>query len=112
MEVDPQAMSVDECRAWLAKDEGWELRDGIWFRHDKGFFDLVDLFPANLDGAASSMPDGWWLSLEHVVDQPGEPYWSAMATRNTEYRQANGPDEITARYRLAVACRLADREGK
>ncbi len=123
--VDPQGMTLEECLEWLAVADGWERknRDGLdgvlrtqWYRRSNtGASGFVN-FPhePTLDGAAGALPETWFVcEIMRYYEDDKSLAWSCMASRPGlppgECRRGSGPDEITARYRLAVACRLADK---
>jgi len=114
MNTDPQSMTLGECQQWLAKADGWEFKHGSWWHPDKPGMFIP--FTSTLDGAAAALPDGWQLADIHRYYEGGGLEWGSSALNAihnaSKCVRAFGPDEITARYRLAVSCRLADREGK
>lgn len=132
--IDPQAMTLDECRDWLAEQDGWHWLAGVegdpvwcnvealktWdpaqVNHPEGS-QYEHPFPATLDGAAGALPEAWFtIEQTRFYDDDDSLDWAVAATRpglvGRYCVRAWATDEITARYRLAVACRLADREGK
>jgi len=124
--------TVDELRDWLAVDDGWTKRkatghpimhpfppnDYKWFWDFKGTMGIWE-HPHHhtRDGAADAMPDGWYwirdgaatshrpdgLLLRWVACERGANNWRVVEVPDTG-------DEIADRYRLAVLCRLAERE--
>jgi hypothetical protein len=122
--MNPDTMSLVELRAWLAIDDGWtyvnSARHVGWWMHatlndcNDGDHPHRD----SIDGAAAAMPAGWFwmrdggseanpqgLLLKWVACQIGATRWGIVSTLDTG-------DEITDRYRLAVKCRIAEKESK
>lgn len=107
-----QAMTatVDELRDWLAVDDGWEPYTAsndvtVWHRGEVTVNYEVSPHPhpPTLDGAAAAMPKGWdWWKVTAE--------WAAQAAHTPMIRIPDTGDEIADRYRLAVLCRLAERE--
>lgn len=124
MNPDLNTMTLDECRDWIARDEGWtsfSATNGIVVWH-RGSFDTVGEpystckephpVPATIDAAASAMPERWWW-FRHVWN--GEWVWTAVLKCGTIARVIHirdTDDEKLDRFRLAVACRLAMKEAK
>lgn len=119
----PNTMTLDEVRDELARRDGWEYTaphkdaetgrvvHGVWSRGKSTlcFHPVI----ATRDGAAAALPKGWTLhALEEVGSLSG---WSCAAIAHyplpAETCFGHAPDELTARYRLALACRIAE-EGK
>ena len=118
-EEQAKTATLDELRDWLAGEDGWKhvLRHThasglgqMWWQRDNGDESFDHPHPPTLDGAAAALPEGWdWSRLL------GFREWYAAQP------DANGritgwgvtiPDtgnEIAARYRLAVLCRLAEK---
>jgi len=112
--------TVDELRDWLAVDDGWHYEAGV--EGDPVWCKLTDLeswnpsrsdypsgsqydhpFPPTRDGAAAAIPKGWdWWKVTAE--------WAAQAAHTPMIRTPDTGDEIADRYRLAVLCRLAERE--
>ncbi len=68
--------------------------------------------PLTLSGAAGALPEGLYVSVNHFCDsiRTDVDLWEAATVKNGAYIAGTGPDELTARYRLAVACRMAAKE--
>lgn len=114
--------TVDELRDWLAVDDGWNrwqvatTVDGVttlgrdtWHAPNQEGKNTIVFgphpHPATRDGAAAAMPDGWdWWKVTAE--------WAAQASHAPMIRTPDTGDEIADRYRLAVLCRLAEREVK
>ncbi len=119
--MNPNTMTAQEAADWCAKDDGW--REAFRHRHasgveqwcwerDGGDESFDHPHPLTLDGAAAALPEGWKLfALKDVGVHSG---WSSAAIALPPLvvmtRFGHGPDELTARYRLAVACRMAAKE--
>lgn len=74
------------------------------------------------------MPEGWQVVVGMYANRNPPAGWYAHACRIGEgwtygdeqadgdreplYPNTRGPDELTARYRLAVACSMAEKEQK
>ena len=118
-----QAMTatVDELRDWLAVDDGWTKRkatghpimhpfppnDYKWFWDFKGTMGIWE-HPHHhtRDGAADAMPDGLeWGRYPSLFQS-----WVAFRPGRPDVEVPDTGDEIADRYRLAVLCRLAERE--
>lgn len=126
---DPNTMTIDECRDWLIKRAGWakitDGNSGRWFWHIPGVPTALDYYespiPETLDAAAEAMPDGWSIK---VVSHRGNTQATAWPSRldklpavvtfsydqTVKFIEANS--EILARFRLAVACCMADDAAK
>ncbi len=123
--INPNLMSLDECRDWLARDDGWtnntrsdynswEHTDGRSIGAFAGPGDEDDHpYQATLDAAAAAMPEGWdW----QRGDFDGYPdHWRAWHPKRSGfiYVPDTSPSgyslksETVDRFRLAVACRMA-----
>lgn len=121
--MDPNTMTLDECRDWLAKDDGW-----AWvsrpvqhidmgnhrnsFTADVRFWSRGDVkniqshpCPPTIDAIAACMPDGWDLEIVCLSD---DKKWHTVGTHAPdEWYEVSADSEILARARLAVACRMA-----
>jgi len=109
------AMTTDQLRDWCAVDDGWQRleRDNDIFEHTRtGEIHASDgqvadhPYPPTRDGAAAALPEGWVWDRYRVQ-------WSAFKKVNGLLRIVRTPDtrdEIADRYRLAVACRIAEKE--
>lgn len=131
--MNPNTMTAQECADWCAMDDGWtntiEQLAGIhrayrvrWYRNIASTVPNVNTrewheshpHPLTLDGAAKALPEGWvWCKCLDVAENEDGWYgWNERTQRRSDGvficdPITNGPDELTARYRLAVACRLA-----
>ncbi len=117
-------MTAQQAADWCAKDDGWQFEYNAskfkwwkpaqlimpsgkpspflgrtWSNHPN---------PLTLDGAAAALPEGWTL---WDMEQRGKGWVVAAIFANHEREICiDGPDELTARYRLAVLCRMAEKE--
>jgi len=110
--MDPNTMTLDEAREWLAKNSGpWSLRNGRWYHrdwHKSGSGQRHHPIPPTLDAIAACMPEGWrWSRIPPCG-------WSAYNPKPPHNRVSvlDTGDEKLDRARLAVACRMAGKEGK
>jgi hypothetical protein len=115
---DPNTMTLDEIRDWLTQKAGWTHRKAqdLWFAKD----DPIGMFtcrshpiPPTLDAAAAAMPEGWtWLReyRPHPADNERGCVvcWVAFHDVLGEVVMPDTGNEITARYRLAMICILAE----
>lgn len=113
-------MSAQECVDWLLKEEGWYWvglndHDGHW-RNSKGQRSYYDPFPLTLDGAAKSLKEMWFWKVMRVIrnnrnGSSGEWVFVCEATRDARINAevyAVAHDELTARYRAAVAAKAKE----
>lgn len=129
MTPNPNTMTAAECADWCAKDDGWNYEppqtDGLghqpeyWWKytispeHGGRTYSYKHPFPLTLDGAARAMPEGWNIQIESCETADGRTQWDARAWRREpgDYTVACKNDtRLEAEYRLAVACRLAEKE--
>ena len=111
-----EAMTTDQHRDWCAADDGWrriaedtETGRWRWQKHLRtGDVDKREghPYPPTRDGAAKAMPEGWKWSRDTGDN------WRAWIGWETSVETPDTGDEIADRYRLAVACRLAERDVK
>lgn len=99
--MNPDTMTVDECRDWLARDDGWEFKHNSWWHPT--IMALYHPYPATLDSATSAMPKEFWYKV--FVNPNGRV--DAIAQRGFMTIDVAATTELEARYRLAVKCRLA-----
>ncbi len=88
-------MTVDECRDWLARDDG---------QHELEYYHPYE---HTIDAAARAMPKEFWYKV--YVNPKGrvDAVADGVGERGCFLIDVAAEDEITARYRLAVKCRLA-----
>lgn len=69
-------------------------------------------FQPTLDSAASAMPSGWKIHMESHVGSLGYliTAWK-IGNEQKVWGQATADTELLARWRLVVACMLAEKEG-
>jgi hypothetical protein len=105
--MNPNNMTAQQAADWCAVDDGWRAYpDGLWYK--VGHYPLHDHpHPLTLDGAAAALPEGWSVNLLFTYT---DGKWGAKAFGPAGMWSIDGPDELTARYRLAVACRMAAKE--
>jgi len=131
--MSPNTMSLKDCQGWLAAQDGWFSPEAVpefvpdhqrafavgrWTREigSEGLeFTSFHPYPPTLDAAAAAMPEGWYfmlgMGLPKDLGGSGVGFWcDAFKPRedNTNIRVA-ADTEILARFRLAVACRLAEK---
>lgn len=125
----PNTMTLDEVRDELARRDGWVLNPAetntdsygvttimpsMWTRDDEplGPFGHWHPHPATLDGAAAALLTEYVWG-RYIDDRETENGWYAWkrAYYNSSLHMHNTDDEILDRYRLALACRIAE-EGK
>jgi hypothetical protein len=108
MPSDPNTMTLDEIRDWLAERKGWKLDVlGAWY------MDLPDgnrkysmhPIPPTLDAAAAAMPENYRATATIYI---GFANSCATAEYNGSTIRADGDTEILARFRLAMLCILAE----
>jgi hypothetical protein len=114
--MNANTMTLSECRDWLAREDGWKLEaygtGHIWY--PKGYPDCRTAirgaedhpYPPTLDGAAGALP----ADLRVVISRDKLSWGCQAWGRWVSVMVTGAPDEITARYRLAVSCRLASKE--
>ncbi len=114
----PNDMTAQEAADWCAEQDGWERTGcwGYWYKPASGErcrrYKYSHPHPLTLDGAAGALPEGLYVSVNHFCDsiRTDVDLWEAATVKNGAYIAGTGPDELTARYRLAVACRMAVKE--
>lgn len=105
----PLEMTLDQCREWCAVDMLHHQLDALGSRaRSEDYYRDPPPCPPTLDGAAAALPEGWKLRTLYQCDTG----WvcSAMLNAGNIRGLVDQPDEITARYRLAVACRMKEKE--
>jgi hypothetical protein len=132
--MNPNTMTCDECRDELARRKGWTwdasfvwhgTGRGAWVKRGTPTDDtqtiewtIVHPYPPTLDGAAAAMPEGRSVRVNQEPRHKLTPHWLVNAVdihedggRGYVMIDAEAEDELTARYRLAVACRMARENG-
>jgi len=132
MRPNQNEMTAQECADWLAENDGWTWRPWageevyrLWthpngdeeleYRGIERLDDEHGPYKLTLDGAAAALRDPWKLSTFHrhpsgytkvmlwnVASDATQIEWDSIRMIHQD-----GPDELTARYRAAVASRIA-----
>ena len=126
--------TLDELRDARAEMDGWirlERSNDIFEHKNTGEIHASDgevadhPYPPTLDGAAKALPEGWsfevasgtWLKDDgKTVDRVGFYAWAGRKPSDPSDTHTEtifveyATDEVTARYRLAVLCCLAEKE--
>lgn len=112
-------MTAQEAAEWCAEQDGWNFEPpepcvpGAWWKWNahptlkSRTWSKAHPHPLTLDGAAAALPEGWSVNLLFTYT---DGKWGAKAFGPAGMWAIDGPDELTARYRLAVACRMAAKE--
>ena len=128
--MDYNNATAQECADWLAVNDGWAWRPWageeihrLW-THPNGDEELEyrgterldnehGPYKLTLDGAAAALPSNW--RVDYIRDRGeyaglGNARWYVRAFRVpgdiTNCVSCDGTDELTARYRAAVASRM------
>ena len=117
-------MSVAQCADWLAEKDGWVWRpyagadDQRLWTHPDGREELEyrgaerldnehGPYKLTLDAAAGALREPWRLSAIYFLSKSVR-----VAVHNTQTKSlglsVDAPDELTARYRAAVAARMEE----
>jgi len=115
MPSDPNTMTLDEIRDWLAARAGCvKVKDshgGDAWRHKSLMHDpysnWTHPFPPTLDAAAEAMPKRWWYEV-HIDMAVIDKVSCGAGTGSCATYFAHGDTEILARFRLAMLCILAE----
>lgn len=130
--MNPNEMTLDQCRDWLAEDDGWRTETRsvahvdvcnhqnsfradvqFWFRRKDDPGTRLHPFPPTIDAIAAAMPEGWKIEVESHVGKLG---WIAsgwlIGMEDMMWESLHADTELLARARLAVACRMAERGSK
>lgn len=114
--TDPSKMTLDECRDWVAENSGeWTRKGGmrwchrVWHRLGSG--QKRHPFPPTIDAAAEAMPEGWDWSVCKGMDVSRNYSAEAFDTKATNGHEfvEDCETELLVRWRLVVACRLAEK---
>ena len=119
-------LTIQQVRDKLAEMDGWKYEpeqvDGMgaqahyWWRwtisssHGGRTYSNTHPFPETLDAAAAALPKHWLGTICNWMGKSTAQAWPPIADGN--HYISDGPNEIVARYRLALTCRLADKEAK
>jgi hypothetical protein len=133
--IDYNTATAQECADWLAGEDGWNHEppqvDGMgdqreyWWKwtissaHGGRTYAYSHPYPLTLDGAAGALRECWWVKVRKEPRFKTTPMWMVSAAdthadggRGYNELEAVADDELTARYRLAVAARLDGMEGR
>lgn len=109
--MSPNEMTAQQCADWLAERDGWAPFNGGWRREipERREYEYRDThpLPLTLDAAAGALPPTWSLAK---VSHYG-PFWACHIERfkpTCERMIVDAVDELTARYRAAVAARMEE----
>lgn len=112
--MNPDTMTVDQCISWLAEDDGWYLDAlGWWYEHPtRKKLELGQCyFPyePDLKFAQMHIPEDFnvRILIEKSKVSASAVRTSMMGHSEDTIVNVNAEDELTARYRLAVKCRMA-----
>ena len=117
-------MTAAQCADWLAEKDGWEWRpyagadDQRLWTHPDGREELEyrgaerldnehGPYKLTLDAAAGAMKRPWRL-VRVEVNHDGRAMATIYNGAECKWNHAEGPDELTARYRAAVAARMEE----
>ena len=137
--TNPATMTVQECCMFVAQEKGWTYHESarVWTHKDDNAAsiklfcagllpDRGDPFPPTIDSAAAAMPKFDVLSVTvwpRTTTKTGvvfEPKVTCVAYKGDDSNderlrgvlgKAEGDTELLARWRLVVACMLAEKEG-
>jgi hypothetical protein len=107
----PRDLTTEECRYWIARDEGYEFNADYvtdnnegWFRRENGEIAFYSRHPISndLDAATRCLPNGFTYTF--VRSATGSIFGSAE--RSSFRFEVSGTDEKLVRFQLAVACRV------
>jgi hypothetical protein len=128
--IDPNTATAQECADWLAVDDGWTWRnyagfedERLWnhpdgrelleYRHEERLESEQGPHPLTLDGAAGALQEPWrWDRVDWMTASVEATITQFVNLARSSHINTDGPDELTARYRAAVAARLAGMEGR
>ena len=117
-------MTAAQCADWLAEKDGWYRepdnaiqKDGslrplmAWTNErTKQYKTWVHPMPITLDAAAGALREPWemdeilWYAASVYAEIRHKVTWNKIG--------CEGPDELTARYRAAVAARMEATDGQ
>ena len=113
-------MSAQQCADWLAEKDGWvktlakgadesDGEDG-YFWAKGGKWQWEHPMPLTLDAAAGALPAKMFFYVNYCILFGEETYVVCAVTKGTRIKEfrSEGPDELTARYRAAVAARMEE----
>jgi len=113
--VNYNEMSAAQCADWLAERDGWVKvkteRGGYAWRKSTMLHDPCSNwghpFPLTLDAAAGALLEPWRL-VRLEVSKSGRALAVIYCESPEKWEHMSGPDELTARYRAAVAARMEE----
>jgi len=106
----PGTMSVDECIAFVqAKQVSKRNANYPAGTRPDCYYDEPDTIEPTLDAAAAAMPEGWRIEMEQT-NAGTFVVRGRTLTDATRYRTQWGYTELLARWRLVVACMMAEKE--
>jgi hypothetical protein len=125
--IDINTATAQECADWLAEQDGWNQEppqvDGMgdqreyWWQwtissaHGGRTYAYSPPYPLTLDAAAGALKRPWRL-VRVDLNHDGRTMATIYNGAECKWNNIEGPDELTARYRAAVAARLDGMEGR
>lgn len=104
--TDYNTMTTQQCSDWLAEREQFEPSQcGLWRSKITGII-VAHPFPLTLDAAAAALRNPWRLAKVCCID--GMYNCTVWKNAGSICTIVDAPDELTARYRAAVAARMED----
>jgi hypothetical protein len=111
-------MSAAQCADWLAEKDGWNA----FARHPDGSITawineryascgvvLTHPMPLTLDAAAGALREPWrWDRVDWMTASVETTITQFVNLSRSSHINTEGPDELTARYRAAVAARMEE----
>ncbi len=112
--MNPDTMTAEEIRDELARMDGWHQLTADGWVNPKTRIIGDNPHPPTLDGAHAAMPEGYWLCITRWNRHMGtDMEWSGNAGRvgvdGANPSVTTAPDRLTAEWRLALKCRLAEK---
>ena len=101
-------MTAAQCADWLAEKDGWTLVGGFWVSELlRSVVPSFHPYPLTLDAAAGALREPWRL-VRLDVSKSGRALAVIYCESPEKWEHMSGPDELTARYRAAVAARMEE----
>ena len=108
-------MTSAQCADWLAEKDGWLWRPyagdehwRLWTLAAKNAEQFDHPYQLTLDAAAGALREPWVI---HRICWHTAHVSVSMWRRNSAcWKNVHGPDELTARYRAAVAARMEEEQ--
>ncbi len=108
MTPNPATMTVQECILFVQGQRVLERNAKYTARTPVDrYYDDPDPIEPTLDSAATAMPNGWMM---HSLRQGVLRRWQTEAWKDGEIVAATADTELLARWRLVVACMMAEKE--